>query len=1068
MMRRLLFWRHRDRALAQTEDASSATVATGGQPTQGHSEKRRVQFAPDTDGRAWRTRCTVGSAHATNATQHRMQSHAPPDAKCAPTSSSAAVQTAHGGATGAHSPRRTSATAPTNRRPMLHAWRRGESGDARDKEPQAPAAPETSRACSPVARGEGKQDGDTGAAHGRGATVPVQDCDTRHERSTSTQHDRDDGASDTPSEGSVGGDSVGSGDDTDTDTSDDTDTDTDTSDDAARAAQRVCAMLDMVMATPLGYGSYGSVISVRAKHGQDVGPAADGSRASCAPAAFLPTEARAIPVVPARNQRYALKIQHARMTEPWTSFLREVDALVRSRGHPHIVQIESAGVLGDRGWILMEYGGVSLSGFSAMFAAYGRPSAAAATATHTGAARAPAPPSDTTAARAARAGSTGVHEQGGEEEVEQEHEDEAAIAQARARWRMGRTMVAQMLAALAYLHDHLGMAHRDIKPHNIVVAAPPHADGQPTFKLCDFGLAKALGPGYHTGGICSMAYRAPEVLLGSCVYGAAVDVWALGITALDFVTNTVHLHGRCEEHILAAIEALLGVSIVSPAPPHADGFAASPHASRDAQARPSCAQRLHDILVRDGAAVDADVGVGAPVQVSSEAADAGGRAHGRGDPADADADAHGRSAPHAMQRAAPLHDTALPVALLPLRDTTHPSATGSLRWALERMLAISPHARPSAAHLLCSMSSGTAPPELGHADSAAVGPHVGAPDASDHRGDAHGPGDAWRWPPPPPACGYGSDGVATVLCTRAMLRVQSGCSYPPPLAATMKLVGAKRYHRTLLRAADLCDRLGCFAYTLAGAEHLLRVHLFRRLLGMAPSPRKPRSARSQQRKRQRFASPDARRVAACAPLVHDIEHAERGAPSGCRPALDGGGGGADVNAARAAAADVCHVEKQHGAATEPGAQDLRADDDDDDDDGYGYGGVAHERGRHDGCGEHAAALDAGVWRRCVCALWLFGTHSDSYMPADFAYVCRLARIIQPADARAMQRGGHRYRRQHMGAVARIMHRMNVLMHCVWRDAGCRVVIGHNPCFPWGTTPPSVGWPQVVERILRDA
>ena len=48
-------------------------------------------------------------------------------------------------------------------------------------------------------------------------------------------------------------------------------------------------------------------------------------------------------------------------------------------------------------------------------------------------------------------------------------------------------VIQQLLQALSYLHDS-GIAHRDIKPSNILI------DQNCNVKLCDFGLARKVGP----------------------------------------------------------------------------------------------------------------------------------------------------------------------------------------------------------------------------------------------------------------------------------------------------------------------------------------------------------------------------------------------------------------------------------------------------------------------------------------------------------------------------------------------------------------------------------------------
>ena len=77
-----------------------------------------------------------------------------------------------------------------------------------------------------------------------------------------------------------------------------------------------------------------------------------------------------------------------------------------------------------------------------------------------------------------------------------------------------------MLEALAYLHDHCKMTHRDIKPGNILCDSRTH------FRLADFGSAKegeVLET--HKG---TESFMAPEAF-STKRYTAAVDLWALGM-----------------------------------------------------------------------------------------------------------------------------------------------------------------------------------------------------------------------------------------------------------------------------------------------------------------------------------------------------------------------------------------------------------------------------------------------------------------------------------------------------------------------------------------------------------
>jgi cyclin-dependent kinase 7 len=66
--------------------------------------------------------------------------------------------------------------------------------------------------------------------------------------------------------------------------------------------------------------------------------------------------------------------------------------------------------------------------------------------------------------------------------------------------------------------------HRDIKPQNCLLAL----DG--TLKLADFGLARPIASPDRdmTPRVCTLWYRAPELLFTARSYGAATDMWAVG------------------------------------------------------------------------------------------------------------------------------------------------------------------------------------------------------------------------------------------------------------------------------------------------------------------------------------------------------------------------------------------------------------------------------------------------------------------------------------------------------------------------------------------------------------
>jgi serine/threonine protein kinase len=79
----------------------------------------------------------------------------------------------------------------------------------------------------------------------------------------------------------------------------------------------------------------------------------------------------------------------------------------------------------------------------------------------------------------------------------------------------------QLMVAIAFCH-RLGVAHRDIKPDNILF------DSRGRLKLADFGSAECFGVSEMNGVVGTPYYVAPEVLMGRD-YGEKVDVWSAGV-----------------------------------------------------------------------------------------------------------------------------------------------------------------------------------------------------------------------------------------------------------------------------------------------------------------------------------------------------------------------------------------------------------------------------------------------------------------------------------------------------------------------------------------------------------
>ncbi|EOA24229.1 hypothetical protein CARUB_v10017466mg [Capsella rubella] len=134
----------------------------------------------------------------------------------------------------------------------------------------------------------------------------------------------------------------------------------------------------------------------------------------------------------------------------------------------------------------------------------------------------------------------------------------------------------QLLRGLKYIHS-ANIIHRDLKPSNLLLNA--NCD----LKICDFGLARPTSENdFMTEYVVTRWYRAPELLLNSSDYTAAIDVWSVGCIFMELMNRKPLFPGKDHVHQMRLLTELLGT------PTEADlGFTHNEDAKRYIRQLPS-------------------------------------------------------------------------------------------------------------------------------------------------------------------------------------------------------------------------------------------------------------------------------------------------------------------------------------------------------------------------------------------------------------------------------------------------------------------------------------------------
>ena len=102
----------------------------------------------------------------------------------------------------------------------------------------------------------------------------------------------------------------------------------------------------------------------------------------------------------------------------------------------------------------------------------------------------------------------------------------------------------QILRAIGFAHRR-GIVHRDIKPHNVLLAQDGPGDGDPRFKVTDFGISRTTASQMTEAGsiVGTAQYLSPEQARGAPVDQRS-DIYSVGVVLFELLTGKLPFSGE--------------------------------------------------------------------------------------------------------------------------------------------------------------------------------------------------------------------------------------------------------------------------------------------------------------------------------------------------------------------------------------------------------------------------------------------------------------------------------------------------------------------------------------------